>query len=273
MNTRYGTHDYIWKTPEKIITIDKQIDVCPHCGQRIRKGFALIPISKTQKAKVPGVECTKCKTLFVMNDSNVRSLLIDNLLSKSITYNGQSLWNYSYKLKQKRQQDKSQKYYNTKIVLLSSIENSIVLFTVKIGRNTRDYVICNSGAPSSKEAIVLHYTTDLARELITAAYRTERNRKGKINGKTYKIDKIIYPRNKEKHFPGLFFPSEVQIKKGGGLGTQIKNNQAEIIDLLLFSPYTQNTNSHMLHFTKLKYLVIWTSAYSVGLCMSMAIPN
>lgn len=233
--------DYIWKTPTKIETIEVQLSACPHCLAALSSGFALVPLGRNEKAKVVGVECRKCHTLFVARSKSLRKLLQDNEHAKEMTLNGESLWNYSYIRKKEAQQKKWLKKLHEKLMILSQVNGSIMLVTLKSNDEQVDCVITNNKEPQmNQEYHIIHYSSLLAREIITSIYHFPRNIK--FGGKEYKVVRPYYPSacvGRKQIFPIELMPSEMRIKPKGGYSTSIKNNYDEVVDVLLYSPRTQ----------------------------------
>lgn len=232
--------NYIWKTPTKIETLNAVADVCPYCRKPLTKGCVLVPIGGEKKAKVSGRECRHCEILFVGSSKAIRKLLQNNERAKEITLNGEYLWNYSYMRRREEQQKCKQIIRKEKSCILSRVSGSLMLVTLKADKEQIDCVITNKKEqPNIPGVIITHYTSRLAREIITSKYHSSRNIK--YNEKDYKVRGVYYPSSggKTKIFPPELKPDEILIKAGGGMSTSVKNNRYEIIDVLLFSPFTQ----------------------------------
>ncbi len=233
--------DYIWKTPTKIETVETKLSTCPHCLAGLSSGFALVPIGQNEKAKVIGAECGKCHTLFVARSKSLRKLLQDNEYAKRITLNGESLWNYSFIRREEAQKKRWLKKLHEKLEVLSQVTGSIMLVTLKSNDEQIDFVITNNKEPQmSKEYHIIHYSSLLARELISSIYHSSRDIE--FNGKKYKIVRPYYPSGcmgRKQVLPIKLMPWEIKIKPGGGYFTSIKNNYDEVVDILLYSSFTQ----------------------------------
>lgn len=233
--------DYIWKTPTKIETLDTPAEVCPHCSSPVSNSFSLVSVGNNSKAKVPGSECRNCGILFVKRSKAIRNLLQDNEHAKEMTLNGESLWNYSYLRKQEELKKKQLKKLHEKLDILSRVNGGLMLIALKGDNEQIDCVITNSKEPQMIQGVIVtHYASLLARELLTSVYQSSRTIK--LNEKTYKVVRPYYPSNsrgEKQVFPLELKPSEMRIKAGGGYSSSIKNNHYEIVDVLLFSPFTQ----------------------------------
>lgn len=233
--------DSIWKTPAKIETVDNNLTVCPYCCALLSVGVSLVPIGDNKKAKVNGMECRKCRILFTSRSRALRKLLLDNEHAKTMTLNGETLWNYSFSQRKKAQKKEYMRKLYPKLHILTQVEGSIMLVTLKCSNEQIDCVITNSKEPQVNIGVIAtHYSSLLAREIITAVYRSPRSINFK--GKECEILGVYYPRDSigvGQRFPIEFMPDDVRIKSGGGYSTSIKSNNDEIVDLLLFSPFTQ----------------------------------
>ena len=233
--------EYIWKTPTKIETLDTPVELCPHCSSPVTNSFSLVSVGNNNKAKVPGSECRNCGILFVKRSKAIRNLLQDNEHAKEMTLNGELVWNYSYQRQKEEQKKKRLKKLHEKLDILSQVNGSLMLIALKGDHEQIDCVITNNKEPQIiQRVIVTHYSSILARELLTSVYRSSRTIKH--NEKVYKVVRPYYPSNsrgEKQVFPLELKPSEMTIKAGGGYSTSIKNNHDEIVDVLLFSPFTQ----------------------------------
>lgn len=232
--------EYIWKTPTKIETLDTPAEVCPHCSSTVSSSFSLVSVGNNNKAKVPGSECRNCGILFVKRSKAIKNLLQDNVHAKEMTLNGESIWNYSYQRQKEEQKKKRLKKLYEKLDILSRVNGGLMLVVLKGDNEQIDCVITNSKEPQMIQGVIVaHYSSLLARELLTSVYKSSRTIK--LNEKTYKVVRPYYPSNSrggKQIFPMELKPSEMRIQAGGGYAFSIKNNRSEIVDVLLFSPFT-----------------------------------
>lgn len=232
--------EYIWKTPTKIETLDTPAEVCPHCSSTVSSSFSLVSVGNNNKAKVPGSECRNCGILFVKRSKAIKNLLQDNVHAKEMTLNGESIWNYSYQRQKEEQKKKRLKKLYEKLDILSRVNGGLMLVVLKDDNEQIDCVITNSKEPQMIQGVIVaHYSSLLARELLTSVYKSSRTIK--LNEKTYKVVRPYYPSNsrgEKQIFPMELKPSEMRIQTGGGYASSIKNNRSEIVDVLLFSPFT-----------------------------------
>ena len=206
--------EYIWKTPTKIETLDTPAEVCPHCSSPIVTSFSLVSVGNNNKAKVPGSECRNCGILFVKRSKAIRNLLQDNEHAKEMTLNGESVWNYSYQRQKEEQKKKRLKKLHEKLDILSQVDGGLMLIALKGDNEQIDCVISNIKEPQGIQGVIVtHYSSLLARELLTSVYQTSRTIK--LNEKTYKVVRPYYPSNsrgEKQIFPLEIKPSEMRRK-------------------------------------------------------------
>lgn len=229
--------NYIWKTPIKIETFMKPIDRCPHCGAALILGFSLVSVGGNGKAKVIGFECKECKILFAQHSNAIRKLLKDNVCSKEITLNGKYLWNYSELQRRKIRSKERAKILACKREILSRINGSIMLVILKNDNKQIDCVITGSKKVNLYDGVIVtHYTSILAKEILTSVYREPRIID--IGGDEYCLTTSVYPLDeagRQQVFPIELMPSAIKIKQDGGYFTAIRNDHEEVVDVLLFS--------------------------------------
>lgn len=233
--------DYIWKTPKKIESTDTKINACPYCNSRLREGFSLIPVENDKRAQVPGWVCGKCDILFINNMKPVRKLLINNLAAKDISLNGEYYWNYTRMAIEARRREKRYKRSQEKHALLNHIESSILLINAKSCDDKRsdiNIVITNSNSHGIMDGTkIYHYSEPEALEVLTGAFVENRAKKFCFEGTQYSVCSVY--KNKQNEFcHNYLMPPEIEIKSGGGYATRITNNFCEIVDLLIYSPFT-----------------------------------
>ncbi|MGN0636707.1 MAG: hypothetical protein ACI4I5_10845 [Acutalibacteraceae bacterium] len=233
----------IWKPYKKLYSANGQTS-CPKCHQQLIKGETIIPITESSSLIVEGAVCRECRSMFVKNANDIAKKLKDNPHSAGFYINDIAYWRYSEIEEKKRQEQKKQQRIEemrarkefqrqTKINILESIESSVVLISIMFqDKSKSEYVItANKNAVSSEK--IIHYSSAIGRELLTAAYVQVRKKQGSLNGKKYRVCSVF-----SKHrIPETLIPSLITIKTDGGYSTSVKKGNCELIDLLLYSPY------------------------------------
>lgn len=238
-----GKSNSIWKPYTRLYSANGEAS-CPGCQQQLFKGETIIPIGENSNLLVDGFVCPKCKSMFVRDADDISKKLKDNPHSAGFYINDIAYWQYSELERKKKQEErKKQKAEETrarneiqrqrKRHILDSIESSVVLISITFqDRSTAEYIITTNNASVSAENAI-HYSSTIGRELLTAAYVSSRKKRGRMNGKNYRVISV-FQKNK---MPETLIPSFITIKTDGGYSSSVKNRNCEIIDLLLYSPY------------------------------------
>lgn len=238
-----GKSTSIWKSHTMLYTYTGQ-DSCPKCQQQLFKGETVIPIGEKSNLLVEGLVCPNCKSMFVRDADDISKKLKDNPHSAGFYINDTAYWQYS-DLKRKKKQEKRRRQKieeararkefqrQRKRNILDSIESSVVLISVIFhDKSAAEYIITTNKNTVPGENII-HYSSDMGRELLTAAYVPARKNRGSVNGKKYRVCSVFL----KCKMPETLIPSFITIKTDGGYSTSIKNRNSELIDLLLYSPY------------------------------------
>lgn len=101
-----------------------------------------------------------------------------------------------------------------------------------------DYIIVSDRKQSKPISNIYHYSESNARELITSYLRSDHLKRGIINGKRYVARKLVYSRDGSKMF-NILKPVKTIIKPHGGFNSSLKEGNAEIVDILMYSPFTK----------------------------------
>lgn len=120
---------------------------------------------------------------------------------------------------------------------LQEISSAVVLLGVAYSKKQReDIVIVNDINCASPENNIYHYTSEIGREFLSAAVEKSRHLAGENNGKPFRITNIVL---NDMVSPETILPHVLYIKSGGGYSRSKVNNNFELIDMLLYSPWTK----------------------------------
>lgn len=235
----------IFKTPTDLISTEQELKSCPFCKTKLEQYHAFIPMDLEKNAIVPGLWCRKCDKLFVEDYGVAFRLLKDNPLAKKHTLNNEALWDYTQQKKRRKAEEKRLKNrkeefekrkerLKRRIEKLSSISSSEVMIRARFdNKTTKDFIIVsNAGSCVSDE--IYHYSSEIGRELLSAAYAEQRYKHGTLNEERYQVIDCIYPCSNGK-MPECIVPTALNIRPNGGYSSSIKNAQSEIVDTLLYS--------------------------------------
>lgn len=239
-----GKNYCIWKLPTQIRSISETIDNCPGCSSELKKDFTLIPVSQDKRVKVNGLLCPHCKCLYTTEAYSVRLIMRGNEFSKEFTLDGKELQNDSFVKKRQQHEielkQRRREWYQDKKRLLNEIPSSEVLISIQYSNGARKgIIIVKLQCDENNTDNIYHYASEFGREVLSAAFAEERKREGFYNGKTYRvIGKPVFRNDFAKSMSNPLLATELNIKSGGGYFTEIKNNRYEIVDMLVYSPFT-----------------------------------
>ena len=243
-------NDY-WNLPKKLITLKDDSIICPKCSENLKNDYTLIPVSGSRKAKVYGKYCSKCKRLYISKPDEIVRFLKDRPIAKDFTLDGNEMWRYSIQKEQKRKQkrekiknERRREYYREIIEKanerLSEKDSACMVVFVKLEDKTIiQFVVVNNKNDEDIINNIYHYTSQDCREILSAAFETKKNRRGTLNGKNFKVIHCVTNKGFCNSAPDSIAPSYLNIKRGGGFISSVKNNNYELVDMLLYSPFTE----------------------------------
>lgn len=238
---KVGTNYSIWKPFKDIKSYSEKIECCSTCGGKLNPDYTLIPISLDECAKIYGLSCKKCGCIYTNKQESVWKLLKDNSFAKAFTLNGDEVWNFTYLKHRKEKKDQENERRIRGLSLLSKIESSEIIFTVHFSNGkTKEVIIVNNSKDANTQNYIFHYASEDGREFLSAVFAKERKNHGEYNHLKYHVKgKPIYKKDKNKSFLPYLFCNELMIKPDGGYLASIKNNNYELVDILLYSPKAQ----------------------------------
>ena len=246
------TNDYsIWKSPHTIKSYSGEIVSCPNCNSKINVDYTLIPISKTQRAKVFGLFCRECRCLYVNNKDDINKLLCDNIYAKEFTLDGEELWNYSTIKQQRKKEERrikkeqelrelhKQKRAERYEKLNAVVSAEVMICIQYTNKKQEEIIIVNDPLCADEQKNIFHYSSDAGREFLSAAFAQKRNRRGRFNEMNYRTtERPLYNNKAQYSLSQHILPIDLTIKKDGGYSSSILNNNYEIVDMLVYSPFT-----------------------------------
>lgn len=219
----------IWRTPKKLVTRCDDGSQCPNCGKKLETGYTLVPIAKDNAAKVWGKECRNCGILFVKENNALIDMLNGNSLARDFTLNGEDLPSAE------RENERKERMRIDRI--LSNVDSAIVFIAVTTEYGKREYLITTDESKKGTSKSVLCYEEPAARELLTAAFHAERDKKGSIGGKEYTVIRTqVKGQSPDKTLSRLLI-NEITIRNGGGYYSADSDLNEEMVHLLLYSPF------------------------------------
>lgn len=229
-----------WKTVKKISTLPVDHLVCPKCSSALVGDYALLPVSVQENAKIPGQSCRNCGIIYVQEDLEVKldRLMRDNPLSKGYTLDGRELWNASAVEKERLEKEARKQRWTERKRRLQAIPSAVVMICTRENGKINEYIITNNSVDSNTNDIFCYKSME-GRELLSAAFAPERERKGCLNNAVFKVVGRPIFREDVRSLPEFVLPTQLMIKTDGGYYSSALNRKSELVDLLAYSPFSQ----------------------------------
>lgn len=195
-----------------------KLNTCPVCGQGLKHSSVNIPISTITGVKYGCVTCGA--HWFVFPSKRLKAILKDNHYSSNITV--------SFKY-----------YYKTYALSKDLFENDSKHFMMLLLKSSTDnaelsLIISNYSNSYGKDIQIADYKTDDVRKLLADILK---HRKSSVSYQGKNFDSIVIISPYDKRFNSLV--SDITIKSRGGLYESVLNNNYELVDVLLYSPFTE----------------------------------
>lgn len=126
---------------------------------------------------------------------------------------------------------------------LDETQSSLVAVHIKFDNYKQDddtfnawYVIVKNQKEEDQSQHKFYYASEAGRELLSAAYAEQKNKRGELNGHTYSVVQCVYQEEKYEYLPEELVPTilNVRRKRKGA-----DNKQLEMVNALLYSPFTK----------------------------------
>ena len=207
----------------RITMINYSCDECLICRTPLVRFINFARISKTEVARIPGKYCTHCDSFFDERGEAAKALVAQSSCTDDIILDDQFLFPHF-----------AEKLRNAMAVKSSAMAVHLIhkptcehrLVSVVMNRTERNH-----------ELDVYHYSDRLAREILYSLY---------LNDQTVLFDEREYSIMKEFRLDWKNEPilrrvkiDTIVLRKGGGLYGGIAGSQNELIDVLLYSPFTK----------------------------------
>ncbi len=232
---------WVYKEIKTLISISDDITICPTCFTTLCGGATYIPISEKRQAKTPGLLCKKCQCLYIWNKKAIYEILRDNLYADDFTLDGENPWRVTQRLRQKRKEEERKQQFQKKIASLREIKFAVVMICIKFAdsKAVENFIIVSQKKASNSENKILHYASVEAREILSAAFKEERRRNGVYDGKAFSIvGRPIYPDSQYMAVSQNILPTIMHIGRSGGYYSSTLEKNREIVDLLVYSPFS-----------------------------------
>ena len=228
----------IWKTSKTLCSQSADLRVCPKCHASLHSDYTLIPISKREKAKVPGMLCDTCGIIYVKESSELTKIMRDSPLTKGFTLDGRELWHASAMEEETKRKAETKALWAERRRRLHDVPDSVVMVCLKIRCQVQEYIITNHEL-SPTGCNIFYYKSAEGRELLSAAFADERAKKGILFGNVFQVLSVVFAKNHIRNLPNHILPAQLTIKADGGYASSVRNRNREVVDLLIYSPLTQ----------------------------------
>lgn len=206
----------------KVILTNYSCDECFKCNNRLVDFVNFIELGENEGVKAPGKYCTKCDTFYESRGSSLKNLLDSYTAPASYSVETEYLF----------------PKYSERIRVLRSLRSiSLVIHLKNQNSNGHRLIgIVTSRAERNLEGDVLHYSDWLARRLLFAVY--QKSFTLAIAGEEFEILKTLRLDWENENYLNSLKIDTIVLRKGGGLYKGLSQQEADLIDILLYSPFT-----------------------------------
>lgn len=238
---RIPSNTTIWKPPKILCSISNNFSYCPGCHGKLSSDHTYIPVSKDERAKVPGKLCHSCGIMYVEKSDELINILRDNPLSKGFSLDGRELWNASAVAEIEKRKKQAQALRSERKRCLRETPDSVVMICINRQGCVKDIIITNHSTNTKpSDSNIICYKSEEGRELLSAAFADERDKKGVVKGEEFQVLEVIFAeKSTRQQFQNNMLPTKLTIKADGGYHSSIKNRNYEVVDVLVYSLLTQ----------------------------------
>lgn len=207
---------------QRIMLTDYTCDECLECSTRLVKFVNFIQINDVEGIRVAGRYCTKCDTFY-----DDRGAVLSKLSVEDFSFEDYAL-NTEYLIPQ----------YSQKIRFSRSVQSAsfAVHLNCKETKENRLITIVSNRSDRNHEQDVFHYSDWFARQLLYAVFK--QNRALNIAGHVFNILKVLRLDWKNDSILSQLKIDTIILRSGGGLYGGIRQRGTELVDILLYSPFT-----------------------------------
>lgn len=206
----------------QIILTSYPFEKCPSCGCELINYVNFVRISNTEVARTPGRLCMKCDTFF---DEHGRKL---KEVCDQSPYGGKCDLNLEYIVPN----------FSEQMCYIRSLQSATIAVHLKNKETDRHRIVTIVSARSDENIgkDVFHYRNLVARKILYSVYREDET----INlvGSQYQILRIFQINRKNKDSLNRMKISKIVLRKGGGILHGIQQKNIDLLDILLYSPFT-----------------------------------
>ena len=205
-----------------IILTNYSYDECLNCNNRLVDFVNFIELGENEGVKAPGKYCTKCNTFYESRGTALKALVASRTVPETYSLHTE------YLIPQ----------YPDKMRALRSLRSGSLAIHLR-NQKTGDHRlvgIVTSRTERNIEGDVFHYSDWLARRVLFAIYQGHKALA--IVGEEFDIVKTLRLDWKNEGYLNNLKIDTIVLRKGGGLYRGLPQHEAELIDILLYSPFT-----------------------------------
>lgn len=237
----------IWKPHYTLKSIREGAKYCPRCKEELKPDSSFVPISAKCSAKIDGMYCSHCDYLYVTNRAEIIKLLKDKKEVKGFTIDGINLANFTkIKTEEKLEKEKALlrkkefEEYLSHCNRMKNIRSAVVLIHVKFISGLSSYiVIVEEEIDSNPEKNIFFYKSIEAREFLSSAFEPLKNSCGRYKGIQYHVEMSCFKDKITEDNLRPLMPHDIEIRNDGGYSSSIKNRYFDLVDLLVYSPFSE----------------------------------
>ncbi len=206
----------------KIILTNYSCDECLNCNNRLVDFVNFVELGENEGVKVPGKYCTKCNTFYESRGTALKDLVASRTVPETYSLHTE------YLIPQ----------YSEKMRALRSLRSGSLAIHLRNRKSNEHRLvgIVTSRTERNIEGDVFHYSDWMARRLLFAIYQDHRTMA--IAGDEFDIVKTLRLDWKNESYLNSLKIDTIVLRKGGGLYRGLPQHEAELIDILLYSPFT-----------------------------------
>ena len=195
---------------------------CLMCGSKLEESINFVPINESQGLRIPGQYCTQCNTFYDPQGHKLKNLSAELKLHKSCEINSEYLIPDYWKKVRAAQAVKSASF----AVALRSRKN----------KKHRFVTVVSACSDKHHNQDVFHYSDLFIRQLLCEIYK--RNSAICISNEMFDILKIISLDGDHYRPLDHLKIDKIILRSGGGLYNGLRQSGIELVDILLYSPFT-----------------------------------
>lgn len=206
----------------KIVLTNYACDECFDCNSRLVDFTNFVEINEHEAVKIPGKYCTKCHMFYESKGITLKNVLAPHKASSAYDVVTKYLIpDYTDKIRELR----SLRTASLAIHLRNCKSNDQRLIGIVASRTERNI-----------EKDIFHYSDWLARRLLLTLYQQKKT--VSIAGEEFEVLKTIKLDWKDDSYLNNLKIDTIVLRKGGGLYNGLPQREVELIDILLYSPFT-----------------------------------